>query len=649
MANIELTLTPASPTGSLIFTIGTPGPQGIPGPQGPQGNPGQPGVVYADAPLSYDAGTQTISIDLSAYATESYVTSQGFITNSALTPYLTSATAASTYLAKSGGYITGDIQSSNGSGYRTWDGSTNTAVLIPSYLQLNNSSVGGYALTVEWNGITFQSGKQTVHYPGPSILNGYATESWVTSQLGSYLSLSGGVMTGSITSVGMTYDTEMSSDFFGVQLSSDHTKGTMVNFDGLDTYDGASHMKVSPAGITFPDSSVQTTAYTGGAGTVAWGSVTGTLSNQTDLQGALDAKYDASNPAGFLDQGTADGLYYSISNPSGFVDSSYVSGALTGYATESWVTGQVYATESFVTSQGYLAFDIYNRLTFGGGTNPDSIPLPGRFWFQSDKFRYSTSTSSLGNVIASEAWVTGQGYITSSALTPYLTTATAASTYQTISGMSSYATQSFVTSQGYITSSALAPYAQLSGATFTGKVNLATVAGSQTPTLNLGGTVDPNATNAVSGDFWISNATSPKVSYKVGSATYYCTTNNLTNTFSAPQVFDTTSNTLAAVRITQKGTFPALVVEDSTNPDTTAFVVDQNGSVGVGVDPSTFSPTNKVEIVGSIKATSITFNGTQQFKINGIQAHSGGADTHELLVSFNGSTYRMGMRFVSTP
>jgi hypothetical protein len=32
----------------------------------------------------------------------------------------------------------------------------------------------------------------------------------------------------------------------------------------------------------------------------AWGEITGTLSNQTDLQNALNAKYNASNPSGFI-------------------------------------------------------------------------------------------------------------------------------------------------------------------------------------------------------------------------------------------------------------------------------------------------------------------------------------------------------------
>lgn len=38
----------------------------------------------------------------------------------------------------------------------------------------------------------------------------------------------------------------------------------------------------------------------GGGGGGTWGSITGTLSAQTDLQTALNAKYDASNPSGFI-------------------------------------------------------------------------------------------------------------------------------------------------------------------------------------------------------------------------------------------------------------------------------------------------------------------------------------------------------------
>jgi hypothetical protein len=49
------------------------------------------------------------------------------------------------------------------------------------------------------------------------------------------------------------------------------------------------------------------------------------------------------------------------------------------------------------------------------------------------------------------------------------------------------------------------------------------------------------------------------------------------------------------VRITQTGSGNALVVEDSTNPDSTPFVVDANGNVGIG----TSSPSRKLEVSGS--------------------------------------------------
>jgi hypothetical protein len=85
-------------------------------------------------------------------------------------------------------------------------------------------------------------------------------------------------------------DSEMAGFGFGVQKSSDHTKGTTVEFDGLDTYDGASHMNVNPTGLVFPDATTQTTSATN---------------------------------LGYISQGTADGLYYSISNPNGFTNNTF--------------------------------------------------------------------------------------------------------------------------------------------------------------------------------------------------------------------------------------------------------------------------------------------------------------------------------------
>jgi hypothetical protein len=137
----------------------------------------------------------------------------------------------------------------------------------------------------------------------------------------------------------------------------------------------------------------------------------------------------------------------------------------------------------------------------------------------------------------------------------------------------------------YFTIASAAGKANLSGATFTGKVNLPDL-GVNTPSLNLGGTaLSTTATSAASGDVWISGATSPKLTYKVGGANLYCATSNLTNTFTSSQIIDVTTATSAALRVTQKGTANAIEVEDSTSPDSTRFAVDQFGKVGIGVAP----------------------------------------------------------------
>jgi hypothetical protein len=51
----------------------------------------------------------------------------------------------------------------------------------------------------------------------------------------------------------------------------------------------------------------------------------------------------------------------------------------------------------------------------------------------------------------------------------------------------------------------------------------------------------------------------------------------------------------AGLTITQIGTGNALVVEDSTSPDASPFVVSATGSVGIGID----TPTAKLDVVGS--------------------------------------------------
>jgi hypothetical protein len=68
------------------------------------------------------------------------------------------------------------------------------------------------------------------------------------------------------------------------------------------------------------------------------------------------------------------------------------------------------------------------------------------------------------------------------------------------------------------------------------------------------------------------------------------------------------SSTSDLVRITQTGTGNALVVEDSTNPDVTPFIVNTSGNIGVG----TASPSTKLHVFSTTSGAIRIVDGTQQ-------------------------------------
>lgn len=84
-----------------------------------------------------------------------------------------------------------------------------------------------------------------------------------------------------------------------------------------------------------------------------------------------------------------------------------------------------------------------------------------------------------------------------------------------------------------------------------------------------------------------------------------------TATFTDASVISTNS-TSAALRITQTGTGHALVVEDSTNPDSTPFVVDASGAVGIG----TASPGSLLDVAGNIILGTQTNRATLTYTTN---------------------------------
>jgi len=70
-----------------------------------------------------------------------------------------------------------------------------------------------------------------------------------------------------------------------------------------------------------------------------------------------------------------------------------------------------------------------------------------------------------------------------------------------------------------------------------------------------------------------------------------------TGTITATSAVFNVSSSSDAVRITQSGTGQAFVVEDSTNPDASQFVVNNDGNVGIGDS----TPSQKLTVTGNIK------------------------------------------------
>ena len=123
----------------------------------------------------------------------------------------------------------------------------------------------------------------------------------------------------------------------------------------------------------------------------------------------------------------------------------------------------------------------------------------------------------------------------------------------------------------------------LTGGTLTGKVTAvaptSTNAGFNVGSINS----TANLTNSVAGDMWLGTW---QLTYKTNNGTLiYGAATNASNVFGSPQVIDTT-NASPALRVTQKGTGPALVVEDETTPDTSAFLVSSEGRVGINILPA---------------------------------------------------------------
>ena len=172
----------------------------------------------------------------------------------------------------------------------------------------------------------------------------------------------------------------------------------------------------------------------------------------------------------------------------------------------------------------------------------------------------------------------------------------------------------------------------ISGGTLTGKLTCAAVGGQSGVNIGIGGN---EISSTTPGDMWIATG-GVSLNFRDAQGSWrQCLTT------SSAGVINVNSN-LAALRVTQNGSGAALVVEDSTTPDTSAFVVDNAGNVGIGVAAG-YTPTSKVEVVGNVKASTFS-NGSVTFTIDSTTSHTGGSATLDALVTINGIGYRIALR-----
>jgi len=228
--------------GVLSGVIGTPGPQGIPGPQGPSGQ----NAIWGDI-----TGTLSDQTDLQGELDGKLSLTGGTLTNSLYTAALTVLGNQFVVNQTLGGYGT----------YINPEGNIHVV-----------TAAGQFIINPD-EGLTFpDSSTQTTAFTGSaatawgSITGTLSSQTDLQGELDDKLPLAGGAMnTGAEVTIsdGSSHDSALAGWGLGVELSSDHAQGTTVEYNGLNVYDSAGTMEVTPTGLTFPDSTVQTTAFLG--------------------------------------------------------------------------------------------------------------------------------------------------------------------------------------------------------------------------------------------------------------------------------------------------------------------------------------------------------------------------------------------------
>lgn len=421
---------------------------------------------------------------------------------------LTSADAASTYYPQSNpaGYITSSALT--GYALESWV----TAGFAPLARGLPASGTVGQVLTKN-SGTDYDASWATL-IPGDRYLT--SSTSSVTIGLGSKtLTVGTGLSYSSQQDVVISFDA--SNHMHALVTSYNSGTGVLVvnvqSFSGSGTY---SVWTVNVGGTT-PLQSVE------------WGEILGVLGDQSDLAAALNSKLNTSTAASTyapLAGATFTGLVVTPASttgtaglrlPHGSAPTTPTNGDL--WTTTTGLVGRFNGfTRTMAQREGSNTFSAGAKQTFTNSsttaganlapiaTDPSTL-ANGDIWVNSTSNDLKVRLNGVSETVAEQSWVNAQGFLTSSALSPYLTISSAASTYYLQSNpagyigeapidgsqyarkdgawevvsippdyitsveppfsvnsgslaidLSAYATVSFVTSQGYITLAALADY-----------------------------------------------------------------------------------------------------------------------------------------------------------------------------------------------
>jgi hypothetical protein len=375
---------------------------------------------------------------LTGLATESYVTTRGYITTSALTDYaLTSAVP------------TNNNQLTNGSAYIT--ASSLTGLATETYV-----TTRGYLTTVAYADIT---NKPTLFSGSYADLTNKPTIPTDINQLADASGLLGQGGGGG----GTTYITNTVENPFTFSVAGDDSTLREINTGESIKFTGAGGVTVTTdaeGNITITGTIVSLAGYATESYVTTQGYITSSALTGYALTTAIPTNNNQlTNGAGYITSGALTGLATeTYVTTRGYITSS----ALTGLASETFVTTQGYitssaltglATETYVTSRGYITGLSWDQLTnkpnlagtYSFNVAADDSTLREISTDETIKFvgasGITTASDAEGNItitgpslagLATETFVTTQGYITSSALT-------------------GLASESYVTSRGYIT------------------------------------------------------------------------------------------------------------------------------------------------------------------------------------------------------